>query len=124
MPTLVDDLHADGATTLEDDSRRQDLALDLQRPRCQVVDVAPRRGVPNAVLDVLLQPGDALLLRSVVVVEDLDAERVGGRLDELERGLLGHLVPGHLDRTPGSAVRVLAVLEVLRSLVRSVDLIG
>ena len=121
---LVDDGDADGATVLDDDLGDQHLRLQLQRRHVEVVDVAARGAVAQAVGSVLLHPRDALLLLGVVVVEDLHAEGVGGGLDELERPLLGELVAGDLDRPAGAAVVVGAVLEVLHPLVHRVDGVG
>src|SRR5207247_10689239 len=74
-PPLVDHLDADGTVALDHELRREYLGLDLEGARGEVVHVAARGGVANAVLDVLLQEGDALLLHAVVIVEDLHAER-------------------------------------------------
>ena len=85
---LVDDRDADRAAALDDDLGDQHLGLQLEGRHVEVVDVAARGAVAQAVGSVLLHPADALLLVGVVVVEDLHAQRVGGGLDELEGALL------------------------------------
>ena len=121
---LVLHLDAGGAAVVDDDLGDHHLGLQLERRHVLVVDVAARGAVAQAAGGVLLHPADALLRLPVVVVEDLDAEGVGGRLDEVEGALLRRLVAGDLDRAAGAAVRVGAVLEVLHALVRRVDLVG
>ena len=123
---LRDVAHLDpgGAAVLDHDLGDEHLGLELQGGGREVVDVAARRAVAQAVGRVLLHPADALLRGAVVVVEDLAADDVGGGLQELERPLLRGLVAGDLDRPAGAAELVLAVLEVLHALVGGVDGVG
>ncbi len=124
---LVGHLDTGRPAVLDDDLGRQHLALELERGwehQGEVVEVAAGRAVAQAVRGVLLHPADALLRLTVVVVEDLHAQRVRGRLDELEGALLRRLVAGDPDRATGTAEGVGAVLEVLHALVRRVDRVG
>ena len=120
---LVDDRNAGGAPVLDQELGDHHLGLQLQRRHVEVVDVAPGRAVAQPVGGVLLHQADAFLLLGVVVVEDLHAQRVRRRLDELVGALLRRLVAGDPDRAAGAAVVVGAVLEVLHPLVCRVHLV-
>ncbi len=121
---LVGHLDTGRTAVLDDDAPGEDLGLELEGRRREIVDVAAGGAVAQAVGGVLLHPPHPLLRLAVVVVEDLDAEGVARGLEELQRALLRELVAGDPDRAARAAVGVLAVLEVLHPLVGRVDLVG
>ena len=124
LAVLVDDLYAGRAAVVDDHLGDVHLGLEAERRQGAAVDVAAGGAVAQAAGGVLLHHAGALLRLGVVVLEDLHAQRVRGRLHELERRLHRHRVAGDLDRAAGAAVGVLAVDPVLHPLVDGVDLVG
>ena len=121
---LVEDLDTGRASVLDDDLQHVRQGPDLEGRPVGVREVAAGRREALAAGRALLEVAHALLLGAVVVPEDLDPERVGRGLLELQRGLGPLGVPGDLDRSAGTAVVVLAVLEVLDALVGLVHRVG
>ena len=121
---LVEHLDAGGAAVLDDDLQHVHLGPHLEGRPAGVGEVAARGRVALAAGGALLEVAHAFLLGAVVVAHDLDAEGVGRGLLELQRRLGALGVAGDLDRPAGTAVVVLAVLEVLDALVGLVDRVG